>query len=191
MFQGYVPGINEFLQHKDSAQANSLVNPLINPTLISALIIYLGDGLCVHVRFSSFLCRRQSARFFEILGRVVFAGNGVKQVDCLPRMLKLTSGLLDEFVIQLFLERHDDKPEVAPERFGYLLFRRLISKLPHGQSLMHPIVSLGGGAMSKVPLPGGALKRFPNPKYPEQYLSSLDKVLRQKEELFSCMEGGL
>ncbi len=56
---------------------------------------------------------------------------------------------------------------------------------------LHPIVSLGGGAMSKVPLPGGALKRFPNPKYPEQYLSSLDKVLRQKEELFSCMEGGL
>ncbi len=56
---------------------------------------------------------------------------------------------------------------------------------------LHPIVSLGGGAMSKVPLPGGALRRFPNPKYPEQYLASLDRVLEQKAALFSCMEGGL
>ena len=52
---------------------------------------------------------------------------------------------------------------------------------------VHTILSLGGGGMNKVNLPGGKLERFHNPKFPEQYIEMLDSVLRQKEELFSLM----
>ena len=54
---------------------------------------------------------------------------------------------------------------------------------------MHTIISLGGGGMNKVNLPDGTLKRFHNPKFPEQYIEMLDDVLRQKEELFGLMKG--
>ena len=54
---------------------------------------------------------------------------------------------------------------------------------------LHSIVSLGGGGMSKLNLPGGRLERFHNPKFPEQYISMLDEVLRQKEALFDLMKG--
>ncbi|MBE6943011.1 MAG: coproporphyrinogen dehydrogenase HemZ [Ruminococcaceae bacterium] len=56
---------------------------------------------------------------------------------------------------------------------------------------LHPILSLGGGGMNKVNLPGGALQRFHNPKFPEQYIEQLDDVLRQKEELFALMKGSV
>ena len=56
---------------------------------------------------------------------------------------------------------------------------------------LHPILSLGGGGMNKVNLPGGALQRFHNPKFPEQYIAQLDDVLRQKEELFVLMKGSV
>ena len=52
---------------------------------------------------------------------------------------------------------------------------------------IHTILSLGGGGMNKVNLPGGRLERFHNPKFPEQYIEQLDSVLRQKEELFRLM----
>ena len=54
---------------------------------------------------------------------------------------------------------------------------------------LHPILSLGGGGMNKVNLPGGALQRFHNPKFPEQYIAQIDDVLRQKEEMFALMKG--
>ena len=54
---------------------------------------------------------------------------------------------------------------------------------------LHTIVSLGGGGMNKVNLPDGTLQRFHNPKFPEQYISQLESVLRQKEELFELMKG--
>ena len=54
---------------------------------------------------------------------------------------------------------------------------------------VHTILSLGGGGMNKVNLPGGKIERFHNPKFPEQYIELLDQVLRQKEELFSLMKG--
>ena len=56
---------------------------------------------------------------------------------------------------------------------------------------LHSIVSLGGGGMNKVNLPGGRLERFHNPKFPEQYIEQIDSVLRQKEELFALMKGNL
>ena len=56
---------------------------------------------------------------------------------------------------------------------------------------LHSIVSLGGGGMNKVNLPGGRLERFHNPKFPEQYFEQIDSVLRQKEELFALMKGNL
>ena len=56
---------------------------------------------------------------------------------------------------------------------------------------IHPILSLGGGGMNKVNLPGGALQRFHNPKFPEQYIAQIDDVLRQKEELFALMKGSV
>lgn len=52
---------------------------------------------------------------------------------------------------------------------------------------LHTIVSLGGGGMNKVNLPGGRLQRFHNPKFPEQYIESIDSVLRQKDELFALL----
>ena len=54
---------------------------------------------------------------------------------------------------------------------------------------VHTILSLGGGGMNKVNLPGGALERFHNPKFPEQYIEQIDSVLAQKEELFKRMKG--
>ncbi len=53
---------------------------------------------------------------------------------------------------------------------------------------IHSILSLGGGGMNKVNLPGGRLERFHNPKFPEQYIEQLDSVLQQKEALFSLMQ---
>ena len=52
---------------------------------------------------------------------------------------------------------------------------------------LHTIISVGGGGMNKVNLPDGTLKRFHNPKFPEQYIEMLDQVLAQKEELFALM----
>ena len=51
----------------------------------------------------------------------------------------------------------------------------------------HTIVSLGGGGMNKVNLPDGSLQRFHNPKFPEEYIRDIDKVLKDKEELFGLM----
>ena len=56
---------------------------------------------------------------------------------------------------------------------------------------VHTILSLGGGGMNKVNLPGGKIERFHNPKFPEQYIEMLDSVLRQKEEMFRLMKGSL
>ena len=56
---------------------------------------------------------------------------------------------------------------------------------------VHTIISLGGGGMNKVNLPGGKIERFHNPKFPEQYIDMLDSVLVQKEELFALMKGSL
>ena len=52
---------------------------------------------------------------------------------------------------------------------------------------LHTILSLGGGGMNKVNLPDGTLQRFHNPKFPEQYIEQIDKVLAQKEELFKLL----
>ena len=52
---------------------------------------------------------------------------------------------------------------------------------------VHTILSLGGGGMNKVNFPDGSLKRFHNPKFPEQYIEMIDDVCRQKEEMFSLM----
>ena len=54
---------------------------------------------------------------------------------------------------------------------------------------LHTIISIGGGGMNKVNLPDGTLKRFHNPKFPEQYIEMIDDVLRQKDELFGFMKG--
>ena len=52
---------------------------------------------------------------------------------------------------------------------------------------IHTILSIGGGGMNKVNLPGGRVERFHNPKFPEQYIEQIDSVLRQKEELFKLL----
>ena len=52
---------------------------------------------------------------------------------------------------------------------------------------VHTILSLGGGGMNKVNFPDGSLKRFHNPKFPEQYIDMIDQVLAQKQELFELM----
>ena len=52
---------------------------------------------------------------------------------------------------------------------------------------IHSILSLGGGGMNKVNLPGGRLERFHNPKFPEQYIEQIESVLEQKKTLFSLL----
>ena len=56
---------------------------------------------------------------------------------------------------------------------------------------VHTILSLGGGGMNKVNFPDGSLKRFHNPKFPEQYIEMIDSVLEQKKELFELMKGSI
>ena len=53
---------------------------------------------------------------------------------------------------------------------------------------VHTILSLGGGGMNKVNFPDGSLKRFHNPKFPEQYIEMIDDVCKQKEEMFTLMK---
>ena len=52
---------------------------------------------------------------------------------------------------------------------------------------VHSIVSVGGGSISKVNLPNGKLVRFPNPKFPEQYIDMIDSVLEKKKEMFELL----
>ena len=52
---------------------------------------------------------------------------------------------------------------------------------------LHSIIALGAGAMSKVNLPGGRLERFPNPKYPQQYLERPQAIVQEKEALFRLL----
>ena len=53
---------------------------------------------------------------------------------------------------------------------------------------VHTIVSVGGGSISKVNLPDGKLIRFPNPKFPEQYIEMIDTVLEKKNEMFALLK---
>ena len=52
---------------------------------------------------------------------------------------------------------------------------------------LHTILSLGGGGMNKINLAGGALERFHNPKYPQDYIERIDTILRQKDEIFTLL----
>ena len=52
---------------------------------------------------------------------------------------------------------------------------------------IHTILSLGGGGMNKVNFPDGSLKRFHNPKFPEQYIEMIQDVLQQKREMFALL----
>ncbi|MBP3305971.1 MAG: coproporphyrinogen dehydrogenase HemZ [Oscillospiraceae bacterium] len=52
---------------------------------------------------------------------------------------------------------------------------------------LHTILSLGGGGMNKVNLPDGTLRRFHNPKFPEQYIEGIDGVLKDKDDLFRIL----
>lgn len=56
---------------------------------------------------------------------------------------------------------------------------------------LHTILSLGGGGMTKVNLPGGKLERLPNPKFPEQYLQQLPRILEEKRALLTRMKGNV
>ena len=49
---------------------------------------------------------------------------------------------------------------------------------------LQTVVSVGGSGVTKlVDYAAGRIVRLPNPKYPHDYLTSLEKVLAQKEEL--------
>lgn len=49
---------------------------------------------------------------------------------------------------------------------------------------LHTVLSIGGGGVTKLVDPqAGRIVRLPNPKYPHDYLASLDKVMAQKGEI--------
>lgn len=47
---------------------------------------------------------------------------------------------------------------------------------------LHSVISLGAGGVTKL-IGEGRILRLTNPKFPQDYLSSLDKVLGQKTQL--------
>ena len=49
---------------------------------------------------------------------------------------------------------------------------------------LHTVVSIGGGGVTKLVDPAaGRIVRLPNPKYPHDYLASMEKVLSQKQDI--------
>ena len=49
---------------------------------------------------------------------------------------------------------------------------------------LHTILALGGGGVTKLVWPGtGKIERVTNPKYPQEYLRDLDKLLKEKAAL--------
>lgn len=52
---------------------------------------------------------------------------------------------------------------------------------------LHTVLSLGGGGMNKVNLPGGKIVRFHNPKYPTEYISRLSSVLEDKAAILKLL----
>lgn len=52
---------------------------------------------------------------------------------------------------------------------------------------LHSVISLGGGAMTKINLPNGRLERFHNPKFPRQYIDRIDDVLAQKDAALNLL----
>ena len=54
---------------------------------------------------------------------------------------------------------------------------------------IHTILSLGGGGMNKINLPEEKLARYHNPKIPQDYISRIDTILQQKDDIFSILRG--
>ena len=52
---------------------------------------------------------------------------------------------------------------------------------------LHTILSLGGGGMNKVNTGVNQLERFHNPKIPQDYISRIDTILQQKDEIFQIL----
>ena len=48
---------------------------------------------------------------------------------------------------------------------------------------LQSVISIGAGGVTKLVGPGGRLVRLSNPKYPQDYLAGLDRVVSQKEEI--------
>jgi oxygen-independent coproporphyrinogen-3 oxidase len=57
---------------------------------------------------------------------------------------------------------------------------------------LHTVVSVGAGGVTKLVNPkAGTIVRLPNPKYPHDYLSAMDKVLSQKDEILRFYQSGM
>ena len=49
---------------------------------------------------------------------------------------------------------------------------------------LHTILSLGSGGVTKlIDRQAGSLTRLSNPKYPKEYISQIETIIRQKEEI--------
>jgi oxygen-independent coproporphyrinogen-3 oxidase len=48
---------------------------------------------------------------------------------------------------------------------------------------LHPVLSLGAGGVTKmVQYDKGQIRRLSNPKYPQEYLSSRERILAEKRQ---------
>ena len=52
---------------------------------------------------------------------------------------------------------------------------------------LHTILSLGGGGMNKVNLGENKLERYHNPKIPQDYITRIDTICKQKDEIFEIL----
>ena len=56
---------------------------------------------------------------------------------------------------------------------------------------LQSILALGSGGVSKINYPGGRLERLVNPKYPQEYLRSMETVLQNKQIFFQSSGAGI
>ena len=54
---------------------------------------------------------------------------------------------------------------------------------------IHTVIAVGGGAVSKLIAPGGALERVYNFKYPYEYISRFDEIIKRKDGCFPSVKG--
>ena len=51
------------------------------------------------------------------------------------------------------------------------------------------ILAMGGGASTKLNLPGGRIERIFAPKYPREYIDGIDKVCADKQQIAELLKG--
>ncbi len=126
------------------------------------------------------LALKKGADLFEKRG-------GLPGVEQVARMLALAGKRLPELGYRPYYLYRQKYMSGSFENVGWTLPGRACLYNIYMMEELHSIVSLGGGGVSKLNLPDGTVRRFANPKFPEQYLQMLPKVLEEKKIMLAQM----